>query len=197
MVRSPSLRLALARALSVIGHPALLVPSAVAWAAVGRGAPPDVLRWAVGASVFVAISVLVYSAVQVRKGRWRHVDASVPQERGQLNLFLAALLLGTATLLWWKGSHAMVAWGLAVCGAVVVFALLTRHWLKVSLHAAFAVFAAALVWPNAVAVGLGLVLAAGVAWSRLVLKRHTLLEVVVGVLVGGAAGVGLNFFLVS
>jgi membrane-associated phospholipid phosphatase len=181
-----------ARALSVVGHPALLVPSAVAWAAMDRGAPPSVLRWAVGASVFVAISVLIYSAVQVRKGRWRHIDASVPQERGQLNLFLAALLMGAATVLGWTGGQAIVASGLAVCGAVVVFALLTRHWLKVSLHVAFAVFAATLVGPNAWALSMALALAAGVSWSRLVLKRHTPIEVMVGAWVGGAAGLGLN-----
>ena len=66
------------------------------------------------------------------------------------------------------------------------------RWLKVSLHAAFAVFAAALVWPGVASVSLMLALAAGVAWSRLVLQRHTLAEVVVGLLLGSASGLVLN-----
>jgi hypothetical protein len=186
----------LARTLSVIGHPALLVPGAVVWAAHARGAAPEVLRVAFGASVFVAFSVFVYSLVQVRAGRWRHVDASAPKERGQLNLFLAALLLGTAALLGWTGRHTSAATGLAICGAVVVFALQTRNWCKLSLHACFAVFAAALLWPKLVAVFMALLLAAGVCWSRLALQRHTRLEVVVGAVVGACAGLAFNLLSV-
>jgi membrane-associated phospholipid phosphatase len=35
-------------------------------------------------------------------------------------------------------------------------------------------------------------LAAGVAWSRLVLRRHTLVEVAVGLLAGTGAGAGFH-----
>jgi membrane-associated phospholipid phosphatase len=75
---------------------------------------------------------------------------------------------------------------------VVVMASLLRRWLKLSLHAAFAVFAASLLWPSVMAVVGLLALAVAVAWSRLVLRRHTLGEVVVGLLAGGAAGVGFH-----
>lgn len=88
-----------------------------------------------------------------------------------------------------------MALGLALSGAVVVFASLLRHWLKLSLHAAFAVFAAALLWPSLVPVLLALALVAGVAWSRLVLRRHSCQEVLVGLLTGAAAGVGFHFLV--
>jgi membrane-associated phospholipid phosphatase len=39
---------------------------------------------------------------------------------------------------------------------------------------------------------LGLALAAGVAWSRLALRRHTLPEVLLGLLVGAALGVAFR-----
>jgi membrane-associated phospholipid phosphatase len=42
-----------------------------------------------------------------------------------------------------------------------------------------------------VAFGL-LALAVGVCWSRLVLRRHTLAEVVVGFVAGGVAGFGFH-----
>jgi membrane-associated phospholipid phosphatase len=181
-----------ARALSVLGHPALLVPIAVVLAAATKNAPSQVLYAAAAASVFVAVSVVVYSLVQVRAGRWSHVDASIPQERGQLNLFLASMFFGGAALLWWSGQPRPIFTGLAVAGALVAFAHVLRSWLKVSLHAAFAVFAASLLWPSLLAVVLVLFLAAGVSWSRLVLRRHTPREVVVGLLAGGAAGLGFN-----
>jgi hypothetical protein len=181
-----------ARALSVVGHPALLMPVAVVWAAALKNAAPDVLHAAVAACGVVVACVALYSGVQVRAGRWQHVDASVPHERRQLNGFLALLLFGVAGGLWWGCQPWPVALGLALGGAVVVFASLLRRWLKLSLHAAFALFAAVLLWPQWMAVLGGLALAAGVSWSRLVLRRHTLAEVVAGLLAGAAAGVAFH-----
>lgn len=62
----------------------------------------------------MAVSVGVYSLVQVRSGRWAHMDASIPQERRQLNLFLVFLLFGCAALLWWSGQPRPAFMGLAV-----------------------------------------------------------------------------------
>jgi hypothetical protein len=185
----------LARALSIVGHPALLMPGAVVWAARLNQAPPALLQAAVVACGLVVVCVGIYSVVQVRAGRWQHVDASQPHERRQLNQLLALLLLGLAGALWWAGQPAPVVLGLALAGGLVVLASGLRHWLKLSLHAAFAVFAATLLWPGAVAVTGVLALAAGVAWSRVVLHRHTLREVVVGLLAGAAAGVGFQLIV--
>lgn len=186
-----------AQALSVVGHPALLMPGAVVWAALLKDAPPSVLQAAVAACGFVVVCVGIYSVIQVRAGRWQHVDASVPHERRQLNSFLALLLFGVAGGLWWAGQPGPVALGLALGGAVVVVASGLRHALKVSLHAAFAVFAATLLWPSAAPMLAVLALAAGVAWSRLALGRHTRWEVAVGLLLGAAAGVGFHLILAA
>ena len=184
-----------AQALSLLGHPALVMPGAVAVAALNRNAPSGVLQVALASAGVVAASVIVCSLVQVRAGRWSHVDASAPQERRQLNLFLALLLLGVAGLLWWSGQPWPLVLGLGVAGALVVVAHLLRRWLKLSLHACFAVFAAGLLWPSVVGTLLALALAGGVAWSRLVLGRHTPLEVAVGLTAGAVAGIG--FYLLA
>ena len=186
----------IARALSVIGHPALMMPVAVIGSAAGNHAPPQLLLAAAAAAVLVALSVGVYSAVQVRVGRWSHVDASVAQERSQLNIFLVLVLFGLAGVSWWGGQDRLLVLGLATAGSLVVFGHLLRARLKVSLHAAFAVFASTLLWPNVLAVSLGLALTAGVAWSRLVLRRHSPAEVVVGLLAGAAAGLGFRLLAV-
>jgi len=181
-----------ARALSVIGHPGLLVPAAVAVAASGANAPPRLLPVALGSALVVVVIVGLYSLLQVRAGRWAHVDASHPRERSQLNPLLAALLGSTAVLLWALGQPLPVALGPLAAALLVGLAHLLRRWLKVSLHAAFAVFAVALVWPQ---LGLTLAtaaLAAGVGWSRLVLQRHTLAEVLLGLGFGAAFGIGLR-----
>ena len=187
--------IATARALSIVGHPAVLMPVAVAAAASGPGAPPQLLRVALGTAVAVAVIVGLYSLWQVHRGRWAHVDASHPAERSQLNLVLAGLLCSAAGLLWALGQPPAVAAGPLLAALLVLLTHALRRWLKVSLHAAFALFAAALVWPylpGTLAIG---ALALGVAWSRLVLRRHTLAEVLTGLLFGAAFGGALRLSL--
>ena len=64
--------------------------------------------------------------------------------------------------------------------------------LKLSLHAGFAAFSALLLWPSYLGMLSLLLLAVGVAWSRLVLSRHTPQEVALGLLAGATAGLAFN-----
>ncbi|MBK7676967.1 phosphoesterase [Accumulibacter sp.] len=185
-------RIRAARALSLIGHPALLVPGAVVQGGSVREAPAPILLVATSVAILLALIVVGYSLVQVRAGHWSHIDASLPQERSQLNLFVATLLFATAAVLWSLGQPPAIAIGLALGGALVMFAHLLRRWLKVSLHAGFAAFSTLLLWPSYPGMLFLLLLAAGVAWSRLVLLRHTLHEVALGLLAGVAAGLAFN-----
>ena len=62
------------------------------------------------------------------------------------------------------------------------------------LHVAFAAFCATIVSlaPAAsIAAAMGVI---AIAWSRLVLKRHTLAEVALGALIGAAAGLALRLW---
>jgi membrane-associated phospholipid phosphatase len=45
-----------------------------------------------------------------------------------------------------------------------------------------------LVWPTKLAVTVGVVVTAAVVWSRLVLDRHVAADIVVGLVLGAAAG---------
>jgi membrane-associated phospholipid phosphatase len=181
-----------AQALSVAGHPAVLMPLAVPFAARAQGADAALLRTAVAACILVAVITMLFSLLQVRRGRWAHVDASRAGERQQLNLFLAVLLLGAAGALHLGGAAPAVVAGLGLSGAMVVVAWGLRSWLKTSLHVAFALLAAGLAWPTWTLAGAIGVLAIGVAWSRVVLGRHTRAEVAAGALLGIAAGAAMR-----
>ena len=97
-------------------------------------------------------------------------------------------------LLWALGQPLAVTLAPVTAALLVLLTHLLRHWLKVSLHAAFAVFAVALVWPHLAPTLATLLLAVGVAWSRLVLHRHTRAEVLLGLGFGAAFGIGLRCF---
>jgi membrane-associated phospholipid phosphatase len=179
--------LPLARALSILGHPALLIPVAVASSASARMASAMQVRDAVLVCVLIAVVTMAFSVYKVRRGLWGHVDASSAAERRELNVFLALLLLSAAGVLHWLGQPRTVVMGLGLSGVMVVVALAARGCLKISLHAAFAVYAAGIAWPALWMSAAIALLAIGVAWSRVVLQRHTLAEVLVGAALGAAA----------
>ena len=181
--------LALARVISIVGHPVLVLPVAVMVSGRVRGVSVATRSTTIGVTVGIGVVVLVFSAVRVWLGHWKHVDASEPTERNQLNGFTAVLLLGAALagFLSSGGTPDLYLWP-ACSGGVVLAAMGLRRRMKLSQHVAFDLFAAMAVLPSvgsAVAIAL---LTGAVAWSRLALGRHTRAEVAVGTVVGLGAG---------
>lgn len=179
----------LARGISILGHPLLLTPAAglVAWITHnGAGAQAGAI---VVAAVLAAMLVLGYSAWRVRSGAWSHVDASERGERRHLNrLLLLALLAaaGAGLVLRWPPP---VSLSLLLSASMVAAAMLGARWCKPSLHLAFAVFSAALLYAVSIgAVAAGLLVALAIAWSRLHLRRHVGADLWCGAIVGAVAG---------
>ncbi len=176
----------LARAISILGHPLAVLPPAVLLALAARDPGMPLAAVALGFAGF-GLLVLGWSWRQVRRGRWAHVDASGREERGSLNRFLLIAIALGAVLAWWRMPTPDLALALALAAALIALALLGSRWCKLSLHLAFAVYAAGLLWPyGAIAVTAGLAFAATITWSLLRLSR----QVPVDLLVGAAAGAG-------
>lgn len=188
MSPAPAASNRLARAVSILGHPLLVLPFSILLLTAGNGTGArHPWRLVLGFGMFASV-VMAYSWWQVRRQRWRHVDASNASERHSLNRFLLLAFLLAAPLAWMGGMHEL-ATGLSMSALVIVAAILTTRWWTLSLHVAFAVFAAALllrVGAWACAIGLGF--AALVAWSRLQLARHALRDVIAGAIAGAIAG---------
>lgn len=190
------MRTALARALSIAGHPLLVLPAAalVVGASAGTGRRQ---LWLVGITLaLLAAAIQGWSWWQVRRGKWQHVDASHRHERRGLNRFLLVLLVGAAVCFATLSPQPALALGLACAASLIAAGVVLAPWLKMSLHASFAVFSAALLWAlGPVALALGLGFAAAVAWSRWVLGRHRRRELVAGALAGAAVGLGFWWLL--
>ncbi len=110
-----------------------------------------------------------------------------------MNVVLAAALLLSALLLWLSNRQPALPLALALCGALVIAALLMGRWVRVSLHTAFATFATMLVWSIEPAFIVGVVTMVAVIWSRLVLRRHVVADIAAGLLLDAAAGVGFQY----
>ncbi len=165
-------RVALARAVSLLAHPAVLAPACAAWGAHAAGLRGGALALAAGLPAALALAVLGYAAWQVRRGRWAHPDASGAGERRGLNRWLLALLGAGALLAASQGGASPLALALAGAAGIIATAIACERRAKLSHHLAFCVYPAVLLvpaWPAVAALGaLGLAL----AWSRLVLERH-------------------------
>jgi hypothetical protein len=160
--------------------------------AVAIASPAHIGRTALAISLVFAAAVLGYSLYKARRGDWAHIDASMPAERAQLNSRLGVGLLAAAGLLWLTGLHVGFPLVVGLAGLIVVAGHMLRWVARLSLHVGFAVFAAFLVWPNhTAAVALALV-AACVAWSRIALRRHVAADIILGTLVGAAAGLAFH-----
>jgi hypothetical protein len=175
-----------ARAISILGHP-FVTGTVLITAGTGLAAGLAFLLIAV-----LPMTVLMF--LQVRRGRWEHVDASNKGERRALytiGLLIALAWLGY--LIAFRGASAMPKLAMLAIAMLLVCAGVTR-WLKVSLHLFFATLTAAALAMAGIAAGW--VVAALVpllAWSRLHLRRHTAAEVVVGGVMGGLTGLAMHF----
>jgi hypothetical protein len=189
----PTLR-SVARFVSMVGHPFVMIAIMTAVAAARHGSAGEVPRTVALVALIAIVPVAALTAWQVRRGRWNDVDASRPQDRPLLyTVGIAAALVFLAYAYLARRDSFMLRGAVVNLGTLVTCAFATR-WVKVSLHLAAATLAAcALILLGST---LGWILAAGLpvlAWSRWALGRHRPLELALGFGVGLLAGIALHF----
>ncbi|WP_374602222.1 hypothetical protein [Arenimonas sp.] len=177
----------LARALSIAGHPAVLMPAAAVIAS-----PGETGLAALAVSLACGAAVLGYSVYKAHRADWVHIDASVPAERAQLNTRVSVGLVLAAGALWFAGLPLGISMAAGLSGLIVAAGHVLRHVAKLSLHVAFAAFASLLVWPDLVAAFALMLVAVAVAWSRIALRRHVPADILLGALAGVAAGLAFQ-----
>jgi hypothetical protein len=177
---------------SILGHPFASTLVMVAGTALRIGTLREALRAVLLVAAVAVLPVAALMARQVRRGAWANVDASDRAERPVLfavgMVALAALLVTLAVL---RPGSFLVRGAIGVLIMLAVCAAATR-WIKVSLHMAFGLLAAATLVSLGSTVGwIWLAFTPVVAWSRLALGRHRPVEVALGAAVGAAFGLGI------
>jgi hypothetical protein len=179
----------IARWISVLAHPFVMVTLLVAVPTMresSRTAVQSVLF--VTALVVAPIAVLMFR--QVRRGWWSNVDASEPSERPLL--FMVALA-GLAVALGWlllNDPRSLLVRGMLAVAAFLLVAAVLTPWVKLSLHVAFAAMTAIALSGLGSAVGYALLaVVPATFWSRIVLARHRIHELVVGLVLGVLTGI--------
>ena len=174
--------------LSTVGHPFLLLPVVLSLLTVRQ--LPFEKAWPALAAIWGSLTIMgVFLSFRKRKGKISNWDVSAQSERaGNIYRPVLILLLAAATLLYlfhqpFVDETLYLALLMAVC-----YAINTK--IKISQHTLIATYLGFLVLSASLWAGLAmLVFAPFVAWSRVILGRHTLREVLAGGLVATVFGI--------
>lgn len=151
-----------------------------------------------GALAVLFVCVLPFAAVLLLVRLGKVTDRHVSERRQRapvMGMAMLSLLAGLGVLTAVNSPVSVIVMVLTIVGSVVVLAVVSLFW-KISGHAG------AIALSTGIAVlMLGplwlplMLLIPAVSWSRVVLRAHTVSEVVMGVLVGGGVASGLWWLL--
>lgn len=175
----------LARAISFVTNPffiAIPLPFLLVYHESGNFA--DSFRWTIFSLTFL-VMIGVFVVYEVRRHVFSDIDVSRKEQRPLFFVYVAFVcILYLMSLYLLRGPQILAIAVGGVLGSAVVLGLVT-HYIKASLHVAtisafFTVFAllyggSSFFW---------LLMIPVVAWSRIMIKRHTVAEAIVGCILG-------------
>ena len=177
----------LAAIISTVGSPFVLFPLIATFLTVKEiGWEQSIPAMLALVGVFVVLGVFIL--IRRSKGAISNLDVSDQSQRAR-NVYLPSLaLVGAASLYFWYTRQPFVQETLYV-GLLLAVCFAINTVKKISLHTVVATYLSALLMFYDFWWGLAMfVFAALIAWSRVVLSRHTRLEVLIGWVVGSAFG---------
>jgi membrane-associated phospholipid phosphatase len=179
----------IARWISRMGHPFVL-PLVVLLVVTLQVMPPQQAIAIVAlAAVTITLPLVVYTRRQVRGQQWTDYDVSVREHRYRLYPLTLALLGVSMLCFWWLDGPIFILHGLVACTVLAFIAMLINVVSKISLHAALSMFCAIALLVLNLWLGLAAcIFVSLIGWSRVALRRHTLFEVICGILLGGIIG---------
>ncbi len=125
------------------------------------------------------IPITIWISWNVKKGRYTNLDVSNRNQRKSLYFFIAGMLL--IYLMYNYVIHQKIDFTMTFLLLLLLVLQISNYFIKSSMHTAFNVFVAALFFnlnPYLGYIWLGIAVAVGI--TRIILKRHTLQEVLTG-----------------
>ncbi|MBA3705192.1 MAG: phosphatase PAP2 family protein [Bacteroidetes bacterium] len=179
----------LASFISVIGHPLLTLPvfSIIAFFTYEEfhSALLHSSLIAVGISLPLALKMYLNS----KNGKYSNFDVSNKTQRQSWYVFAIIVLLIVTIILFVTGQPRTI--NLSVLFSLILLSTskITNYFVKSSLHVSLNVFLSFLLLPMNLVLGLlFLLFTILIAWSRLILKRHTFKEIIAGFIIGLTVG---------
>lgn len=186
----PSFVYRTAEALSIIGHPLLTIPLVTICMAFQHWP----LKNAIAISALLLVGVVVpiswHNYQKLQLGQYTNFDVSNQQQRARFYPVLIVLVVLVAGLSFATHQPRPFCYGIACVVLLLVSSYGVNHYIKASLHTSLCFFLTWAIYANSPPLSLWMgVFSILVGISRLVLRRHTLIEILVGALIGLVAGI--------
>ena len=174
-----------ANVISIIGHPILTLPLFVIFILFKFEEPQKALATSaiIIGGVFIPLAIKTY--LGTKKGQYTNYDVSNQKQRQRWYVTAILLLVVVLVALFLTEQSKTIRGNTVSAFLLLLTAQLMNFYIKSSMHTAFNLFLVFLILPmSSVFAILYLGFTCLIAWSRLVLKRHTVKEVVSGAIIG-------------
>ena len=171
--------------ISTIGHPLLTIPLFILIVLFGnedssRAAPISLL---IIGCVFIPVTIRLY--IKSRNGSYTNFDVSDKIQRRSLYLFVVPLLLIVTIILFATNQSRNLCLGVLFALLLLILSQAINYFVKSSLHVSLNIYLSALIFTVNFKAGVAaLLFTALISWSRVKLGRHSVKEVLFGLLIG-------------
>ncbi|WP_460970735.1 phosphatase PAP2 family protein [Spirosoma migulaei] len=178
-----------AKALSILGHPLLTITLFALYVTFQQLSIRNAIIISAGLLGGVVLPISWYNYRKVKRGQFTNFDVSDQRQRAQFYPVLIGAISLLTGLLFATHQPRHFCYGAACALLLVVSSYGVNQYVKASLHTSLSFFLTWAIYSINQPLGLLMgVFAILIGVSRLVLGRHTLLEILVGALIGLIAG---------
>lgn len=188
------MKTSIAKFISFIGHPLLTIPLFViiVMFACEDFKKASFVSFIIIGCVFVPLILWMY--IKSKNGSYTNFDVSDKIQRKSLFFFIIPLLL-LATIILYSTGQSKVLW-ISVLFALVIILVsqIVNIYVKSSLHVSLNIYLSFLIIPINYKIGvILLIMTILIGWSRIVLGRHTLKELIFGAAIGLITSLIMNY----
>lgn len=183
------MKTSLAKIVTTAGHPLITIPLFVIVVLFSKNDIKSALLLTFLIIGCIFIPLLSWLYFKSKNGSYTNFDVSDQKQRRSLFVFIIPFLFVVTVVLFLTHQPENTCLSLLFATILVIVSQLVNYYIKSSLHVSLTLYLAFLAIPFSLVFGIVMMfLSILIGWSRVVLKRHSVLEVIIGAVIGLTIG---------